>query len=98
MVARRLAGTTRGSTILLVTLVALISGFVQFGAAAARRTDSSFDRFVEWSQPATLSTGGIDEKLGPVGDRLPALNSLPDVADWSRTSGVSTGGVELIPG
>jgi hypothetical protein len=98
MVARRLAGTTRGSTMLLIGLVALISGFVEFGVAAARRTDSSFDRFVEWSQPATLSTGGIPDELGPVGDRLPAINSLPGVGDWSRTAAVSAGWVELAPG
>ena len=99
MVARKLAGTTRGSTILLVTLVALISGFVQFGAAAARRTDSSFDRFVAWSQPPTLSTGGInDDSQIPLGDRLPSLNSLPGVEDWTRNEAVNAGWIELTPG
>ena len=98
MVARRLAGATRGSMLTLIALVAIVSGFVQFGVAAARRTENSYDRFVAWAQPATLSTGGGPEELGNLGDLLPRVNSLPGIDDWGRFDGVSAGWIELTPG
>src|SRR5262245_54103852 len=96
--ARKMSGFSPASGVLLVALIGIISGFVQFSGAAARRTETSYDRFVEWSEPATLAVGGTPEGLGPIGDVIARIAVLPGVEHWARMEAVSAYGVELTPG
>lgn len=82
----------------MIALIGAASGFVGFGVTGARRTASSFSRFVVWSDPPTVVTGGVPDSLGPVRDHLPQVESLPIVADHARFDSVLVDSVEFTPG
>src|SRR5262245_39443252 len=98
LVARRISGATRGSIVLLVVLIAITAGFVELSVSAARRTESSFDRFVEWADPPTVVTGGAPDEIGAIGDHLSEITSLPGVEDWARMEAVDVTSIELADG
>src|SRR5690349_25115260 len=54
-----------------------------FAASGARRTSTAFDRFVAWTKPGEIQTGGSSQER-PVAERLPAVKALPEVRDSIR--------------
>jgi hypothetical protein len=97
-IARRATGATARTTIVLILLIGVSSGFVQFAAAGARRTASVFDRFVEWSDPATVALNGLPEGQGPIRDVLDEVEALPAVEDSARLETILVDRVEVHPG
>jgi hypothetical protein len=97
LLARRLlrAGVLR--TVLVVAVVGLAGGVAMIGAAGGRRASTAFTRFVEWSRPGDVATGGYGGDV-PVGDRLHEVAALPSVTEWSRSETILAAGVEVGPG
>lgn len=96
VLARRVLRASSGRTLLILLVLAAAGGAAMFGAAGGRRASTAFDRFVAWSQPAHVETGGYGGEV-PIGERLHEVAALPSVAASTRTETILAAGVEVAP-
>jgi hypothetical protein len=85
-VERRLLSRRRMSTRLLIVVIAVASGAVMATAAGARRSSTSFDRLLAWSNPPDAVTGGMGaDSSAQAGAILDAAARLPGVTSSLRS-------------
>ena len=65
-------------TIAMTLLIGLLGGVVLTAAAGARRTDTAYPRFLEWSHPAD-ATVIVSTAFGFTGTPAAAVRNLPEV-------------------
>lgn len=85
--ARRVLRTGAGRTALVILVLAATASVAMFGAASGRRAATAFDRFVDWSEVADITTGGYPGDV-PLADLLPEAEALPQVEDSWRLKGL----------
>jgi len=88
MLSRRGLRIGMAHSALAIALLVVACAVGMFTVAGSRRTASAFDRFVEWSRPADVSTGGA-QIAAPTAPLLDRIERLPEVAAYARTYSVS---------
>lgn len=94
MLARAVMRTSRARAALLLVVLVVSVGFGLFAATGARRTSSALDRFISWSRPASIETGGGAGDT-PVGSRLDEVAALAPVLQSQRNRSIGIHGVEI---
>lgn len=85
-VEHRLLSRRRTPTLLLIAVIAIASGAVMATAAGARRSSTSFDRLLAWSNPPDAVTGGMGADSSAQADAiLDAAARLPGVTSSLRS-------------
>ncbi|HEX9259692.1 MAG TPA: hypothetical protein VF855_09165, partial [Acidimicrobiales bacterium] len=74
---------------LLALVMGLAAGATLLGATSARRSDSAYQRFLQWARPSDFSTGGgPDEQIESL---VAALTTAPFTEDYLRLCVVDVG-------
>ena len=85
-VERRLLSRRRTSTRLLIAVIAVASGAVMATAAGARRSSTSFDRLLAWSNPPdAVASGSGSDSSAEADATLNAAARLPGVTSSLRS-------------
>jgi ABC-type lipoprotein release transport system permease subunit len=94
VLARVVLRTSRARAALLLLVLAASLGFALFAATGARRTSSALERFIAWSEPSDVETGGSGGDI-PIGERLDELAALEPVLDSQRSQTILIHGADL---